>query len=886
MVTYFQSFHVGTNSIRRLHLGTQDTAWEPPACITPELQQVMQADAIAEYEKVHTARLLGPQDNKMAATHATELPQFDTFVYTPPKTRSRGLQAAAGVEVTPQSPQWVSRLSRQGYVYYWNKYTQQTQWDHPISGAVDPNVKHLRSQGRLDLAGAFTGAQVQPKRTTSEITRPESHAIVEPTPTSKNLAHVASQVPLAGSLALASARPSKQSHLDAQDFLKADPPPTLVPTCDTQSNLASPLPTIPFAAAGSESCSRSPGLVVNQNASGLPPTQRTHNQLTELAETILELQSRHKIESDEWTERFLKKQEEVSDLKEKYSTEKMQMLQELSELKQKAITDYFRGQQDAAQKQNEDETTKLQLLADKHSSSMETQRKIYDSSLRTLQDQNTALEKQLEALHNTLIHMQSAHQQESAQLSNVSKETDEQRAPATAKTEDSLLKEAFTALKLSHAAEIQDLRQQLFQANQTLEERVLEAVAFEEHKCRQELQKHRDSVASQIREVRGMEQAKSHAELAALTAERDAARAMYQRELRERRKLANELIDLKGNIRVLARIRPVQGSEIGSGQEEEVVTLNQVEPGEIQIEDRRRRHTFRFDSAFGPESTQKDVFAVIKPLSDTVLDGYNVCIFAYGQTGSGKTYTMQGIPSEPGVSKRALSSIFRTIDERKQFGSISEAALEVSVLEVYNESIRDLLATSAGAASSRALELQRDRAGAMQVLGLSRSGVQSVSEVLKVIDDAILSRATGSTDANAHSSRSHLVITLYCSCRHASGTKTLSKLHLIDLAGSERVGKTSASGDRLKEAQHINKSLLALGDVIDSLGTKRKAHIPYRNSKLTHFLSDSLSGGSKVLMVVNTSPALFNSSESVCSLRFAERCRSTELGQASRAMEK
>jgi len=254
---------------------------------------------------------------------------------------------------------------------------------------------------------------------------------------------------------------------------------------------------------------------------------------------------------------------------------------------------------------------------------------------------------------------------------------------------------------------------------------------------------------------------------------------------------------------------------------------------------------------------------------------------------------MQGAPADPGVTQRALNSIFATIEERKQFGSLTDTSLQVSVLEVYNESIRDLLPLEAGAAGShstkpnfRSLELQRDRAGAMQVLGLGHTDVQCADDVLQAVDRALECRSTGSTDANAHSSRSHLVITLHCACKHASGTKTLSKLHLIDLAGSERVGKTSAAGERLKEAQHINKSLLALGDVIDSLGNKRKTHVPYRNSKLTHLLSDSLSGGSKVLMIVNTSPTLFNCAESVCSLRFAERCRATELGQASRALAK
>lgn len=144
-------------------------------------------------------------------------------------------------------------------------------------------------------------------------------------------------------------------------------------------------------------------------------------------------------------------------------------------------------------------------------------------------------------------------------------------------------------------------------------------------------------------------------------------------------------------------------------------------------------------------------------------------------------------------------------------------------------------------------------------------------------------RAVGSHDMNEHSSRSHSILTVTCRGKNKiDGATTYGKLHLIDLAGSERISKTDASGDRLKEAQNINKSLSALGDVITALGNKKSTHVPYRNSKLTFLLQDSLGGNSKVLTFVNISPAVYNLGETVCSLNFASRCRSTELGQAKR----
>ena len=188
------------------------------------------------------------------------------------------------------------------------------------------------------------------------------------------------------------------------------------------------------------------------------------------------------------------------------------------------------------------------------------------------------------------------------------------------------------------------------------------------------------------------------------------------------------------------------------------------------------------------------------------------------------------------------------------------------------------------------------REGGTVVVGLTEFEVTSPEQVMSLLQQGQANRAVGSHDMNEHSSRSHSILTLKVTGKNTlQNTSTSGKLHLIDLAGSERVGKTDATGDRLKEAQNINRSLSALGDVIAALGSrssngsgsnKGPSHVPFRNSKLTYLLQDSLGGNSKVCMIVNVSPVARNVGETVCSLTFASRCRAVELGNAKRNVGK
>ncbi|XP_016785395.2 kinesin-like protein KIFC3 isoform X3 [Pan troglodytes] len=354
----------------------------------------------------------------------------------------------------------------------------------------------------------------------------------------------------------------------------------------------------------------------------------------------------------------------------------------------------------------------------------------------------------------------------------------------------------------------------------------------------------------------------------------------YRRELQLRKKCHNELVRLKGNIRVIARVRPVT-KEDGEGPEAtNAVTFDADDDSIIHLLHKGKPVSFELDKVFSPQASQQDVFQEVQALVTSCIDGFNVCIFAYGQTGAGKTYTMEGTAENPGINQRALQLLFSEVQEK---ASDWEYTITVSAAEIYNEVLRDLL----GKEPQEKLEIRLcpDGSGQLYVPGLTEFQVQSVDDINKVFEFGHTNRTTEFTNLNEHSSRSHaLLIVTVRGVDCSTGLRTTGKLNLVDLAGSERVGKSGAEGSRLREAQHINKSLSALGDVIAALRS-RQGHVPFRNSKLTYLLQDSLSGDSKTLMVVQVSPVEKNTSETLYSLKFAERVRSVELGPGLRRAE-
>ncbi|KAL9185144.1 hypothetical protein ACHAXT_002921 [Thalassiosira profunda] len=367
----------------------------------------------------------------------------------------------------------------------------------------------------------------------------------------------------------------------------------------------------------------------------------------------------------------------------------------------------------------------------------------------------------------------------------------------------------------------------------------------------------------------------------------DRLHVSLQDETEKRKVLHNTLEDMKGRIRVYVRVRPLSESELNANYE---TVLSKEPDGRtcVMVADPATATEVRdweFDKIFiGSEAdgnTQENIFKDTSLLITSAIDGFNVCIFAYGQTGSGKTYTMLGAgdgadDKHQGLAPRVAHELFQKLAERD---SSHHAEVSVSMLELYTDKLRDLLASKndiEGLGDLKIRLAEHTSSGLVEVDGAKIERVANAKELLEVFDRGTEGRASSSTKMNAESSRSHMIATIVLSLRHRrTGKMVHGKLTLVDLAGSERVSKSGATGHQLTEAQSINKSLSALGDVIGAL-TSGRQHIPYRNHPLTMLMSDSLGGNSKTLMFVCCSPADYNRKESANSLDFAKRCRNVK----------
>ncbi|KAJ6430786.1 hypothetical protein OIU84_018323 [Salix udensis] len=341
----------------------------------------------------------------------------------------------------------------------------------------------------------------------------------------------------------------------------------------------------------------------------------------------------------------------------------------------------------------------------------------------------------------------------------------------------------------------------------------------------------------------------------------------------KRRQILNEFLDLKGNIRVFCRIRPITSGE-NSGHLRPVVASDSNKVVLKLMDSKSKSYTF--DKVLHPDSSQDEVFTEVEPIIKSVLDGYNACIFAYGQTGTGKTFTMEGDGDTPGIVPRAMEALFKqAVDSDHAF------LISFSMLEIYMGNLKDLLVpkpTKATDPMPPCLSIQTDPTGGVEIDNLVAIKVNDCNQALRLYRLGCRFRSTASTNSNLTSSRSHCMIRVAITCFNAPERRNeTSKIWLVDLGGSERVLKTKAWGKRLNEGKAINLSLSALGDVISALHRK-KHHIPYRNSKLTQVLKDSLGGDSKTIMLVHVSPKEEDLCETICSLNFATRVKGVHLG--------
>jgi len=320
------------------------------------------------------------------------------------------------------------------------------------------------------------------------------------------------------------------------------------------------------------------------------------------------------------------------------------------------------------------------------------------------------------------------------------------------------------------------------------------------------------------------------------------------------------------NVRVCARFRPTNKLERQQGAS---IIMSIENDSTVIIKRGNDKKKFNLDHFYPPESEQETVYEHSgKPLVSEILEGYNATMFAYGQTGSGKTWSMMGDPEDrrnQGLIPRMINAIFDEIDQADEN---LEFVVKVSYVELYREKLRDLLETR-----STSLAIREHRSGGIYIEGVKQPYVVSSEEVLWHLEDGSHNRATSATRMNETSSRSHAVFVFRLIAENkVTHSKKMSKLMMVDLAGSEKVRKTQAQGRRLEEAKGINQSLSTLGRVIQGL-TTGKGHIAYRDSKLTRLLSDSLGGNSKTCIIVTCSPCEYNVEETVSTLRFGVNCK-------------
>ncbi|EKG10904.1 hypothetical protein MPH_11906 [Macrophomina phaseolina MS6] len=366
------------------------------------------------------------------------------------------------------------------------------------------------------------------------------------------------------------------------------------------------------------------------------------------------------------------------------------------------------------------------------------------------------------------------------------------------------------------------------------------------------------------------------------------AKAKLRAEETLRRKLHNQVQELKGNIRVFCRVRPPsevelkQAAEIAypdAGKDSKEVVIQGPEQKSAMGTVSRSTNPFTFDRVFGPGSQNAEVFEEISQLVQSALDGYNVCIFCYGQTGSGKTFTMSSVD---GMIPRAVQQIYTTAQTLEEKGW--KYKMEGQFVEVYNENLNDLLG-KAEELDKKKLEIRHDPAKKQTTItDVTTVALDSPDRVQEMLSSASRNRSVAATMANSRSSRSHSVFILKLKGENSiTGERSEGTLNLVDLAGSERLSHSGATGDRLKETQNINRSLSCLGDVIGALGSgKEGTHVPYRNSKLTYLLQYSLGGNSKTLMFVMISPLQPHLHETLTSLKFATKVHNTHIGTAKR----
>jgi kinesin family member C1 len=318
------------------------------------------------------------------------------------------------------------------------------------------------------------------------------------------------------------------------------------------------------------------------------------------------------------------------------------------------------------------------------------------------------------------------------------------------------------------------------------------------------------------------------------------------------KRLKNEIMDLKGSVRIFLRIKKSDNNSC-------IELINNT----MKIFYNKKYLNFAYDRIFDPSDNQDNIFNEVQSIVESVYEGYKICLFVYGQTGSGKTYTMLGTNDDPGIMYRSFNQIFNLKKGYEEEGY--SVNISCSCIEIYNEEIIDLFDTKKSKTNTE-------------------RSIESFNEGYEIINSVSKLRRTESTSCNSQSSRSHMIFTLKLEIKNDEEIRNGS-LCFIDLAGSERLNQSKVEGLRLKETQNINKSLSSLGDVFLAI-LRKDSHVPYRNSKLTFFLQEYLSGNSRVAMILNINGDQDYLSETVSTLRFGSKVSECKLGQVEKNVTK
>lgn len=628
----------------------------------------------------------------------------------------------------------------------------------------------------------------------------------------------------------------------------------------------------------------------------------------DLTKSKAPLEARFRQKEDSWVRERKRLFQEIDQLKVSIKTADEQfrslelkssaLEEERNKLKYEALKASINSKQEKESQQNQSsdvsETWSRQLQNDRDVADLRMALRDAEDEIGALRLDKVSLEADLDATQRQLYTLQSSHDELVAEFDN--------NQDATSKAQEAEIQlQVLTTEHMATAAQLHAVCADLAQTKSSAEAQ-LEATKTEWKdevaKLKFEISVLKNSRAAfdeDITQTFGSGSAENNeAILKARIEERDTRISELEAQLAKgeelRREMHNRIQELRGNIRVFVRTRPFLPGD-GDGKESSI----DVQPDEegLAISDPRKqsRHHFSFDKVFPPSAGQDCVFKEVSDFVQSALDGYNVCLFSYGQTGSGKTHTMQGSGNGAmrGVIPRAVEKILsqsRMLQDQKW-----KFRMTASFLEIYNETLKDLLSSSNKSGVNnrdRKLTIKRNAEGKSYVDGLSKVPIDTENSELgmeqldSVMACAARSRSVAKTNMNAQSSRSHSVFMLHLQgYNEDTGTVVDGSLNLCDLAGSERLDRSGAGADikRLKETQAINKSLSCLADVFNSLANG-SSHIPFRNSKLTYLLQDCLSGDGKALMFVNLSPTVASSNESLCSLRFAQRVNQVELGKA------